>query len=53
MKKFLLYFCGFVIVFFIAPAICTATPKKKTENPSKITKIRGYHVDKHGSHVLL
>lgn len=32
MKKFLLYFCGFVIVFFIAPAICTATPKKKTEN---------------------
>ena len=28
MKKFLLYFCGFVIIFFIAPAICTATPKK-------------------------
>ena len=28
MKKFLLYFLGFVIIFFIAPAICTATPKK-------------------------
>mgnify|MGYP002565042202 CR=1 FL=1 len=27
MKKFLLYFVGFVIIFFIAPAICTATPK--------------------------
>ena len=27
--------------------------EEKTENPSKITKIRGYHVDKHGSHVLL
>ena len=31
MKKFLLYFCGFVIIFFIAPAICTATPKKVEE----------------------
>ena len=27
--------------------------EEKTENPSKITKIRGHHVDKHGSHVLL
>lgn len=31
MKKFLLYFCGFTIVFFIAPAICTATPKKNNQ----------------------
>ena len=27
MRKFLLYFVGFVIIFFIAPAICTATPR--------------------------
>ena len=26
MKKFFIYFLGFVIVFFIAPAICTVTP---------------------------
>lgn len=32
MKKFLLYFCGFAIIFFVAPAICTATPKKNLEN---------------------
>lgn len=25
MKKFIIYFFGFVIVFFIAPAICTVT----------------------------
>ena len=31
MKKFFLYFIGFVIIFFIAPAICTATPKKSKE----------------------
>ena len=31
MKNFLLYFCGFTIVFFIAPAICTATPKKNNQ----------------------
>lgn len=28
MKKFLIYFLGFVIVFFVAPAICTVTPSK-------------------------
>lgn len=28
MKKFLIYFFGFLIIFFIAPAICTVTPKK-------------------------
>ena len=27
--------------------------EEKTENPSKITKKRGYHVNKHGSHVLI
>ena len=31
MKKFLIYFFGFVIVFFIAPAICTVTPSKTQE----------------------
>ena len=31
MKRFFLYFCGFILVFFIAPAICTATPKKEQE----------------------
>lgn len=31
MKKFLIYFLGFVIVFFIAPAICTVTPSKTQE----------------------
>ena len=30
-KNILIYFCGFVIVFFIAPAICTVTPPQKTE----------------------
>lgn len=32
MKKFLLYFCGFAIVFFIAPAMCTTSPKKAPKN---------------------
>ena len=32
MKKFLLYFLGFVIIFFIAPAICTANPRKNQDN---------------------
>ena len=31
MKKFLIYFFGFVIVFFIAPAICTVTPRNTQE----------------------
>ena len=31
MKKFLIYFLGFVIVFFIAPAICTVTPRNTQE----------------------
>ena len=31
MKKFFIYFLGFVIVFFIAPAICTVTPSKSQE----------------------
>ena len=31
MKKFFIYFLGFVIVFFIAPAICTVTPGKSQE----------------------
>ena len=31
MKKLLIYFLGFVIIFFIAPAICTVTPKKTQE----------------------
>ena len=34
MKKFLLYFIGFVIVFFIAPAICTTTNKQYQETIS-------------------
>lgn len=29
MKKFLIYFCGFFILFFIAPAICTVSAKKE------------------------
>ena len=29
MKKFLLYFSGFFLLFFIAPAICTVTPQKE------------------------
>ena len=32
MKKFFIYFLGFVIVFFIAPAICTVTPSTVTAN---------------------
>lgn len=31
MKKFLIYFLGFVILFFIAPAICTVTPRNTQE----------------------
>lgn len=31
MRRFLLYFCGFVILFFIAPAICTVTSGKSQE----------------------
>lgn len=38
MRKFLLYFCGFVIIFFVAPAICTATPQKKQENNTQETE---------------
>ena len=47
MRKFLLYFVGFVIIFFIAPAICTATPRNaqkeaiaeiKTESETKQTE---------------
>lgn len=30
MRKFLIYFSGFFILFFITPAICTVTPKKET-----------------------
>lgn len=29
MRKMLIYFAGFLIIFFIAPAICTVTPKKE------------------------
>lgn len=36
MKKFFIYFLGFVIVFFIAPAICTVTPC--TVTPKEIQK---------------
>ena len=38
MKKFLLYFCGFVIIFFIAPAICTAQPQKTSKQSEEKTK---------------
>lgn len=31
MKKILIYFLGFAIIFFIAPAICTVTPTKAQE----------------------
>lgn len=31
MRKVLIYFAGFLIIFFIAPAICTITPKKTQE----------------------
>ena len=31
MKKFFIYFLGFAIIFFIAPAICTVTPSKAQE----------------------
>lgn len=30
MRKILIYFSGFLIIFFIVPAICTVTPKKET-----------------------
>lgn len=30
MKKLLIYFLGFLMIFFIIPAICTVTPKKKS-----------------------
>lgn len=36
MKKFLIYFLGFVIIFFIAPAICTVTPKKEKETIANV-----------------
>ena len=29
MKKIIIYFCGFTIIFFIAPAICTVSPKNE------------------------
>lgn len=41
MKRFLLYFCGFVIVFFVAPAICTATPKKNLNNQDESDIVSG------------
>ena len=31
MKKFFIYFLGFAIIFFIAPAICTVTQSKAQE----------------------
>lgn len=31
MRKVLIYFAGFLIIFFIAPAICTIAPKKVKE----------------------
>ena len=30
MKKLLIYFLGFLMIFFIIPAICTVTPKKES-----------------------
>ena len=30
MRKILIYFCAFLLICFIAPAICTVTPKKET-----------------------
>ena len=32
MRKIIMYFCGFAIIFFIAPAICTVSaPEDKTQ----------------------
>lgn len=31
MRKILIYFCAFITICFIAPAVCTITPKKEQE----------------------
>lgn len=37
MRKLLIYFAGFLIIFFIVPAICTITPKKTRETVANET----------------
>lgn len=38
MKKVIIYFCGFVIIFFIAPAICTVSPQKEETQETVASK---------------
>lgn len=37
MKKVLIYFAGFLVIFFIVPVICTVTPKKAQETVANET----------------
>ena len=37
MRKVLIYFAGFLTIFFIVPVICTITPKKEQETVANET----------------
>ena len=39
MKKILIYFGGFLMLFFIIPAICTITASKETKQPVASTEV--------------
>lgn len=39
MKKILIYFGGFLMLFFIIPAICTITPSKDSEEQTASTEV--------------
>ena len=39
MKKILIYFCGFLMLFFIIPIICTITPSKQPIQETLSTEV--------------
>lgn len=45
MKKILIYFLGFMIIFFIIPVICTTTPKKIQETVSEVNAITQNNIE--------
>ena len=62
MKKVLIYFCGFLILFFIVPVICTVTkPKEKSQVVEEVsvkqetqeTEIQDYDYQKYKTIKLL
>lgn len=60
MKKILIYFAGFLILFFIIPAICTITPKKEpvqevgtTEVTNENNESKEYEYEKYKTIKLL